>query len=207
MFLVPAGLWAQKADRLADNDPSVRSKAAEEAGREGAAGVAAMLKRLPSEKNPAVALQLVHSLGRAGDSSAVKSLADQAAGGADSGIRAEACMSLSSFPGDKAAEEALRKALLRSGEEDNVRVSAAYSLIMAFRGSKTAVAALETALKSGGKALKAGITDNLRHISKTPEGKYLLGVAYADSDPELKGSAGKIIYGVDVKEGRDSRRK
>lgn len=204
---VPAGLSAQKADRLDDKDPAVRSRAAEEAGREGAAGADAAIKRLPAEKDPAVALQLVHSLGQSGDPAAVKTLADQSASGVDAGIRAEACMALSSFPKNKDAEAALRKALLRDGEEDNVRISAAYSLLMGFRESKTAVSALETALKKGGKTLKAGIIDNLRHIARTQEGKYLLGVAYADTDPELKGSAGKIIYGVDVKEGRDSRRK
>lgn len=207
LLAVPDGLFAQKAARLDAGEPVDRSRAAESAVKEGASGAAALLRRLPSEQDPAVTVQLVHSLGRAGDPSAVKALADQSAGGTDPGIRAEACMALSSFPGNKAAEEALRKALLLDGEEDNVRISAAYSLMMAFRDSKAAVSALETALKKGGKALKAGIIDNLRHISGTPEGKFLLGVAYADGDPELKGSAGRIIYGADRKEGRDQKKK
>ena len=207
LALPTAAAFAQRAPRLDDRDPDLRSKAAEEAGREGDTGAAAILKRLPEEKNPAVTVQLLHSLGSTGDQAAVKSLADQASAGADAVIRAEACMSLSDFPKSKEAEAALRAALLRDGEDDGVRISAAYSLMIAFRQSKAAQAAIETALKKGDKPLKGGIIDNLRHISGTPEGRRLLEAAYQDKDPELKGAAGKIIYGVDVKEGRNSKRR
>jgi len=192
-------LYAQQIDvktkikELKSKDPKVRAQAVDVLEKhKKKEAVGEIVKALKVEKDATVRIHIVHSLGSIGDKTATVDLIKTAKEDKSRDVRAISCLSLGLLK-DSSSLPTLKEILLNEKENENVRVSAGSALILFFIEQPKVKEVLEVALFSKNRLVKLGLVDNLRHIARKIEGKYLLDIAKTDRDEEVKNLAMKII--------------